>query len=312
MGLPITQKKRSVSYAKWGYVYLIPFFVVYAIFSLYPLISTFYYSFFERYNDGRKIIGPTFIGLDNYSNLFSTDLPGYFGNTIILWLLGFIPQIIVSLALASWFTDLRLKLKGTGIFKTVIYLPNMIMAAAFSMLFFSLFSDLGPINNILTAITGGVPGTTYHRFLASVGSTRGLIALMNFLMWYGNTTIILMAGIMGIDTSLYEAAQIDGANSGQTFRKITLPLLKPILLFVFITSLIGGIQMFDIPQILTNGNGNPNRTSLTVVMYLNKNLFSKNFGVAGAISVVLFFASAVLSVLVYLFIKGPKSKKGGR
>ena len=134
---------------------------------------------------------------------------------------------------------------------------------------------------------------------------------MNFLMWYGNTTILLMAAIMGIDNSLFEAAQIDGATAAQSFWKITMPLIRPILVYVLITSLIGGIQMFDVPQILTNGNGNPNRTSLTMVMYLNKHLFSENYGMGGAISVILFFISAVLSGAVYWMVRQSTLQKGG-
>ena len=126
-------------------------------------------------------------------------------------------------------------------------------------------------------------GLPTYRFLSEVAGTRGLIALMNFLMWFGNTTIVLMAGIMGIDTGIFEAARIDGANSLQIFRKITLPIIKPIMAYTLVTSLIGGIQMFDVPQILTNGNGNPNDTSMTVIMYLNKHLYSKNYGMAGAL-----------------------------
>jgi len=128
-----------------------------------------------------------------------------------------------------------------------------------------------------------------------------LVALMNFLMWFGNTTILLMAGMMGIDTSLFEAAEVDGATSTQVFFKITLPLLKPILIYVMITSLIGGLQMFDVPQILTNGTGDPMRSTMTLIMYLNKHLFSKNYGMAGALSVLLFIITGALSLLVYKF-----------
>ena len=118
-------------------------------------------------------------------------------------------------------------------------------------------------------------------------------------MWFGNTTILLMAGMMGIDTSLYEAAEVDGATSTQRFFKITLPLLRPILVYVMITSLIGGIQMFDVPQILTNATGDPMRKTLTLIMYLNKHLFSKNYGLGGALSVVLLVITAILSVVVF-------------
>ena len=110
-----------------------------------------------------------------------------------------------------------------------------------------------------------------------------------------------MAGMMGIDTSLFEAAQVDGATSTQIFYKITLPLLKPILIYVMITSLIGGLQMFDVPQILTNGTGEPMRSSMTLIMYLNKHLFSKNYGMGGALSVILFVITGVLSMIVYKF-----------
>ena len=128
-------------------------------------------------------------------------------------------------------------------------------------------------------------------------------------MWFGNTTILLMAGIMGIDVSLYEAAEVNGANSWQIFTRITLPLLKPILIYVVITSLIGGIQMFDVPQILTNGTGNPTDTTMTMIMYLNKHLYSKNYGMGGAISVVLFLLTGALSLLVYNIMYRKKDKE---
>lgn len=295
----IASKKRTgrVSYAKWGYIFLIPFFLVYGIFALIPLLSTFYYSFFENYMSGLTMIGPRFVGLDNYIALFTQgDLPKYAANTLIMWALGFAPQLAVSLLLAAWFTDTRLKLKGTGFFKTVIYMPNLIMASAFSMLFFALFSNNGPVNNVLMQL--GLLDEPI-RFLSTTAGTRGLVALMNFLLWFGNTTILLMAGMMGIDTVLFEAAQVDGASPFQIFTRVTMPLLKPILVYVLITSLIGGIQMFDVPQILTNGKGEPDRTSMTLMMFLNNHLFNKNYGMAGALSVILFIITGILSFLVF-------------
>ena len=204
---------------------------------------------------------------------------------------------IGSLLLAAWFTDLRLKLKGQTFFKTVIYMPNLIMASAFAMLFFALFSDNGPVNAALVGM--GILKEPFS-FLNSVWGNRGLIGLMNFLMWFGNTTIMLMAAIMGVDPTLYEAAELDGCTPNQMFWKITIPLIRPILVYVMITSMIGGLQMFDVPQILTNGKGGPDRTSTTMIMYLNNHLFSKNYGMAGAVSVVLFLVCAVLCVIVYM------------
>ena len=282
---------------RWGYIFLIPFIVVFVVFQLIPLISTIYNSFFENYKSGLKQIGPNFIGMQNFVTLFkSGDLPLYFKNTMIMWVLGFVPQILVSLLLGAWFTDPSLRLKFQRFFKTVIYLPNLIMASAFSMLFFTLFSDSGPVNSILVSI--GILTRPYS-FMSHVWSVRGLVAMMNFLMWFGNTTILLMAGMMGIDQSLFEAAEVDGATARDIFFKITLPLLRPILIYVMITSLIGGLQMFDVPQILTNGKGDPMRTSMTLIMYLNKHLFSKNYGMAGALSVILLIITGILSMIVF-------------
>ena len=290
-------RSKVARYNRWGYIFLIPFFVVFVIFQLIPLASTIYNSFFENYRSGLSQIGPNFIGLQNYKTLLSNgDLLQYTKNTMIMWILGFVPQIIVSLLLGAWFSDPSLRLKCQRFFKTVIYLPNLIMASAFSMLFFTLFSDSGPINSIL--LQTGILSTRYA-FMSHIWSVRGLVAMMNFIMWFGNTTILLMAGMMGIDPSLYEAAQVDGASATKIFFRITLPLLRPILIYVMITSLIGGLQMFDVPQILTNGSGDPMRSSMTLIMYLNKHLYSKNFGMAGALSVILFIITAFLSILVF-------------
>ena len=295
----MNNKKSSAvtSFNKWGYIFLIPFAVVFIIFQLVPLVSTIYNSLFENYMSGLKHVGPNFVGLVNFAKLFTGgDFLKYFKNTMIMWVLGFVPQILVSLLLGAWFTDPSLRLKGQRFFKTVIYLPNLIMASAFAMLFFTLFADSGPVNSILVGL--GIFKTPF-KFMSNVWSVRGLVALMNFLMWFGNTTILLMAGMMGIDTSLFEAAEVDGATSTQIFFTITLPLLRPILIYVMITSLIGGLQMFDVPQILTNGTGDPVRTSMTLIMYLKKHLYSKNYGMAGALSVILLIITGILSMIIF-------------
>lgn len=306
MGRPGASKisrQKGISYAKWGYVFIAPFFIAYAIFHLAPQLLTIYNSFFENYREGLTQVGPNFVGLKNYITLFTPDANGsidilkYAGNTVSLWIGGAVPQILVALLLAIFFTSYRLKIKGQAFFKAVIYLPNLIMASAFSMLFFTLFSNVGPVNQLLIQM-----GWSDHviDFFALKITVRSLICLMNFLMWFGNTTILLMAGIMGIDQSLFEAATIDGASSLQVFFKVTLPLLMPILIYTVITALIGGLQMFDVPQVLTNGLGTPNRTSTTLIMYLNNYLgTSKNYGMAGAISVIVFIITGILSLVVF-------------
>ena len=290
------KKKKSISYAKWGYIFILPFFITFLIFSLIPLVDTVRYSFYEYYRSGIKEIVPNFIEIANYLSLLKSDMLKYSANTLILWVIGFVPQIVIALVLACWFTDARLKIHGQQFFKVVIYLPNLIMASAFALLFFTMFSTNGPINSILMSL-GWVKEPI--DFLGSVIGTRSLVGFMNFLMWFGNTTIMLMAAVMGISMDIFEASELDGCNSIKRFFYITLPLIRPILAYTLITSIIGGLQMFDVPQILTNGQGNPDRTSMTLIMFLNSHLKSKNYGMAGALSVYLFIVSGILCMIVY-------------
>lgn len=297
------KEHKLVSYAKWGYIFIAPFFIVYIVCSLIPLLSTFYYSLCEYRVKGLEEIGPTFIGFGNFADIFNANsninqgelqIATYTGQTMLMWIMGAVPQLLFSLILAVIFTSARLRIKGQRFFKTVIYMPNLIMAAAFGMLFYALFNPVGSVNQVISSF-GGEPVRFFERILDS----RILVALVNFIMWFGNTTILLMAGIMGIDQSLFEAASIDGATSWQVFCKITLPLLLPIMVYVAITSLIGGLQMFDVPQILTNG-GDPANKSMTLVMWLNRYLSNnKNYGVAGAISVLVFIITGALSLVVF-------------
>lgn len=315
------QKKRKlVNYAKWGYIFILPFFASFFIFSLIPLVDTIRYSFYEYFRSGIKEIGPNFIGMANYASLLESDMLKYAGNTLILWLIGFIPQIVIALTLASWFVDVRMKIRCQQFFKVVIYLPNLIMASAFAMLFFTLFSKSGPVNSILMSL--GLISEVID-FMRTALGVRSLVGTMNFLMWFGNTTIMLMAAIMGISPDIFEASEIDGCNSMQRFFRITLPLIRPILAYTLITSIIGGLQMFDVPQILTNGQGNPDRTSMTLIMFLNSHLRSKNYGMAGALSVYLFIVSGILCFIVYRITNDndpdgskaaakAKKKRGGR
>ncbi|MBR4621972.1 MAG: sugar ABC transporter permease [Ruminococcus sp.] len=295
-------KKKSISYAKWGYIFLIPFFVVYIVFSLVPLIQTFYYGFLDytvsqgsvasiRGGSGAadNIIDNGFCGLDNFKTVLTGDgdiFTASLKNTMILWIIGFIPQIVMSLLLAVWFTDIRLKLKAQGFFKTVIYLPNVIMASAFSLLFYNLFTRGGTIDELL----GGV------QMLENANGSRIVVGIINFMMWYGNTTILLMASIMGIDTSLYESAQIDGASPSQTFWQITIPLIKPIFAYVLVTSMIGGLQMYDVPYIIGGKGGGPNTVLMTLVsqIQLGKN---SSVGKVAALSVLVFIVSAILGFI---------------
>ena len=289
---------HSVNYAKYGYYFLIPFFLIFLIFNLLPLMSTFVYAFFEYFFKlgGLQQVGPNFIGIGNFATLF-TDINfwKYWGNTLIIWICCFIPQMIVSLLLAIWFTDSRLKVRCSGFFKAIMYMPNLFIAAAFRMLFLMLFGNNGPVNQIFEALTGK---TIF--FTESTGWSRGILSFANWLMWFGNTTILLMSGIMGIDESIFESARLDGSSSVKTFFHITLPLLMPIFVYVLVTSMIGGIQLFDVVQIFTRGNGGPNLSTKTIMMYLYDLIkTSKNYGLAGAVSFFIFLITGGLSIIIF-------------
>jgi cellobiose transport system permease protein len=315
-----------ISYDFWGWIFLIPFFTAFFVFSLIPLIKTFIYSFQDYYYSSItfQFEGPTFCGWNNYAFLFTNgsersyylfdqvigtwfmaDIWYYLLNTLIIFILGFVPQIVISLALSIWFTDARLKIRGTQFFKTVMYMPNLIMAAAFGMLFQLLFSMNGPVNQVLIAM--GVFHQAYS-FKSSEFWCRAIIALINLLMWFGNTTLLLMSGVMGIDDSIFESALLDGSSAHHTFWKITFPLLRPIFIYVFITSLIGGIQLFDTAYMFTNGSGGPNLTSNTIMQYLYTLIhIGENYGLSGALSVMMFVLTAVLSMAVYWTTRGSKN-----
>lgn len=290
---------------KFGYYFIAPFFLVFAIFNLYPTLNTIYLSF---YNIAGFQTEGTFVGLMNYTNLLKNSLfLQAVKNTLVLWTMNFIPQLFISMILAYWFTNARLKLKGQTFFKSAFYLPNIITAASVAVIFYALFSyPKGPINLLLMNL--GVLEAPYD-FFRNVAFTRGLVSFIQFWMWYGQTAIVLVSGILSIDASLYEAAEVDGATPWQSFRKITLPLLKPITLYVLITSLVGGLQMFDIPLLLTNGG--PNGSVETVMTYIYKQAFQggRNISIAAASSIYLLLMTVGLSIVIFMVIRDRKPKK---
>lgn len=297
------EKRKGVSYAKWGYIFIAAFFLVYLCFTLIPQIVTLWDSFFDYtpfVGTLSKNQNAKFCGFGNYVAIFSKDARGNIElfkdlwNTIIMWVMGAVPQLLVSLLLALIFTSSKIKLKGSTFFKTLFYMPNLIMATAFAALFLILFDTTGPIHTMFVE-WGWIPQT--FDFILDKTWARILVALMNFLMWFGNTTILLMAGIQSIDDSIFESARLDGASSSRILFDITLPLLRPTVIYVFITSMIGGLQMYDVPQVLTNKASN-NETR-TLVMLINQYLSVKNYGYAGAVSIILFIFTGILSLLVF-------------
>jgi ABC-type sugar transport system permease subunit len=244
-----------------------------------------------------------FIGLQNYTRLFADDffLKGV-KNTWLLWILNFIPQIGIAMLLSVWFTSVRLRIKAVGIWRAIFYLPNLLMPAAVARLYFGLFSYYGPANQLL--VQTGILAEAMQ-FLQSTTVTRGLVIFIQWWMWFGQTVIILMAGMTAIPIHLYEAAMVDGASSWQMFRRITVPLLKPILIYIFVTSLVGGMQMFDIPYMLTDGKGSPVYSIMTnnVLMYMKFSSSKGHIGAASAVGVLVFIMTTICALGIFYFLR---------
>lgn len=274
---------------RMGYLFIAPFFAAFLVFGLYPVLYTIYLSF-QKW-DGLSAV--TSIGWKNFSRLL-TDKVFYLSlwNSFRIWIVNFLPQMLTALILSAIFTFN--KIKGMGFFRAAFYLPNLITAASVGLLFNLLFNgDKSVVNYILVAL--GVPGAPFQ-FFNSEGFTSGLVSYIQWWMWFGYTTVIVMAGITTVDTNVYDAALVDGATKTQTYFHITLPLIKPTLVYLTITSLIGGMQLFDVPATLSNGNGDPRKAVLTTSMYLyNQGFKNHNYGYASAISVGLFLVIGVLS-----------------
>jgi len=266
-------------------------------FQVYPIFYTLFLSFFKPIN----LVKSEFVGFGNYARLLSNPLfYTSIGNTWFIWLMNYIPQIVFALLLAVILTNQGIK--GRQTFRTVYFLPNLVTAASIGVLFAVLLDwKFGALNHAL--IKFGIFSEPYE-WLQDKMATRIAVSLIQWWQWFGYTMIIFMAGLSAISDDLYEAAHIDGASKMQAFFKVTLPLLKPTMLYVMVTSLIGGLQIFDIPRVLTNGRGGPDNALTTIVLYLyNQGFKNFNLGYASALAYALFVMILVFSALSFKIIK---------
>jgi len=306
---------------RWGYVFVAPFVITFAVFNLWPTVNTFILSFSDLEGLRKDF---QLVGLANFIRLVNDSMFwGALGNTMIIWTFNFIPQLGIALVLSIWLSDTRLNLAGKGLFRAVIFMPNLLTAASVALLFRSLFGyPIGPVNQFLRAmgisavnIVNGVEVREAINFLRSVSFSRGIVAFIQWWMWYGHTLIMLMAGITSIPLSLYESATVDGANSRQTAWYITLPLLRPMMLYILITSMIGGMQMFDIPFAIDRFGMPDNKIRTTVLYQFNvafMGRFDRSYG--AAISIGIFIVTVFLAMLIFFFLQDRseiKKRKGG-
>lgn len=290
----------KLKHHQYGYLFVAPFIIGFLVFGLYPVVNTIVLSLTDR-----TLMSSTysFTGLRNFQLLFEdkTFITAV-TNTWELWLMNFIPQMGIAFLLAIWFTDNRLKLRGVGVWRMIFYMPNLMMASAVAALFFSLFSFYGPVNQILVR-SGLLPEAV--DFLRQPAAARGLVVFIQWWMWFGQTTILIMAAMTAISPSLYEAALVDGAGTFQMFRMITLPLIKPVLIYVLVTSLVGGMQMFDIPYLLTDGRGSPANSILTntINMYMKFHSSKGHIGAASAVGLVVFLMTSIVALLIFFLLR---------
>lgn len=297
-------KNKKLNYARFGYFFCIPFTVAFLIFQLYPVLYTTFIGFTDL-----KGLGTTDIHVltgDLFKN-FKTVLGNAsfqiaFKNTWLIWGVNFVPQVVLALLLAAIFTDSRSKIKGQGFFKVVFYMPNIITAATVALLFAQFFGyPMGPMNDAFKTL--GLSDEPIY-FLRSKATARGVVAFIQFWMWYGYSMIVFISGILGISPEIFEAAEVDGASRVQQFFYVTLPNLKTIMLFSLVTSLIGGLQMFDIPQLFITKSG-PDNATLTTSCFIYNQAFSGSYlyNRAAAASMIMFCIIGICSAIMFFVMR---------
>jgi multiple sugar transport system permease protein len=300
MAITKIKKKHSITaYNNWGYIFVAPFVIVFLIFSVYPVLRTLYLSFTDL-----KVLGKAnWIWFDNYKRVITDK---FFWralwNTVRIWVVNIILQLGLAFLLMMVFSDVKYKMKGLRVFRILYYLPNLIAATSIAFMFNTLLDwRYGTFNIMLNQIYK-LFGATYTpvNWIGSPSTAGYTIAVIQSWMWFGNSFLMLMAGVQGISRDYFEAAAIDGAGRWTIFGKITLPLIKPIMMYVAITSLIGGLQMFDLPFLMTSASSASYSSVQTVMMYLYKFGFttgSTQTGYASAVAYMLFLIILAVSLI---------------
>jgi len=286
------KQQKNLQKNHYGYIFLIPFFITFLFFGLYPILYTLFLSF-TRYDGFSE---PVFVGFANYVKVLKDPLfYSALKNTVFMWLIGAVPQMFFAFLLAAIFH--YTPVKGKGFMRAVYYVPRLVTAVSISALVRQFLNyPSGVVNQLL--LQSGLISSPIN-LLNEALAAQTTVGIMHWWMFFGNTMVMVMSGMTGISKDLYEAGKIDGASSWQMFWKITMPLLSPITLYVLLTSFIGGLQSFEVQQVLTGGLGAPQGSLVTVVMYMyNTGFRYGNFGYAGAIAYYLFVFIAIFSVII--------------
>jgi len=285
-----SKMKTKTQEAISGYLFISPFYILFSVFTLFSMIYTLFLSFTQY-----DLLGePQFVGLNNYIELFTNDTVFWQAtvNTLIVMVLSTLPQLVVAVLLAYFLN--RKYVKHKGFFQTTFFLPYITSVVAVALIFSILFSNVyGIANQLLTLI-----GFDTVAWSNSTIGTYFVISLMIFWRYTGYNTMLVFSALQSIPESLYEAADVDGASSLQKFFHITIPSIRPMLIFIVMTSFIGGMQIFAESQIFSGQGGGPSGAGLMLTNYLYEEAFTRNsIGYGSAIAVMLFIFIGIITLI---------------
>ena len=283
-------RKREMSprLNRTGWCFVIPSVILIILFVFYPMVQALITSF--QTGAGNNL---TFAGIANYKRLLTdTTFRKALFNTLLYLIIQVPIMILLALVISSMLNNKKLKFKG--FFRTAIFLPCVSSLVAYSIVFKSLFATDGFVNAILMKLNLIAEPISW---ITDPVWAKVLIILAITWRWTGYNMVFYLSGLQGIDDSIYEAADIDGAGAFEKFKSITLPMLKPIILFTTINSTIGTLQLFDETMNITQGG--PANATITISQYIYNILFkySPDFGYAAAVSYVIVVMIVVLSFI---------------
>jgi cellobiose transport system permease protein len=286
------------------YAYIAPFFVLFFIFGLFPLVFTFYVSLFDWDPIGEH----QYVGLANFAELFHD--PRFWGalrNTFSIWVISTVPQLLLALGVAHVLNHVRLR--AATFFRMAVLVPYITSVAATTIVFAQLFDrDYGMLNWFLELL-----GFRHFDFTASVLGSHFEIAMMVAWRWTGYNILLYLASLQAVPRELYEAAAADGANGWKQFRHISIPALRPMIAFTVVTSTIGGLQIFTEPLLVNTVGGNTcgaARQCQTLTLFLYEQAFGHfHFGYGAAVGVALFVMVVIVSAINYLLVTRIRSER---
>jgi ABC-type sugar transport system permease subunit len=292
IGATPTRSRWSLSYQQkrnlWGFLFAVPALALFAVFAVYPILRTFYLSFFEF----SVVDTPVYVGLDNYRDLgedqrFHISLVNSFKYVF----LTYIPTILLALILAL---ALNTKIRGRGLFRTIYFIPVVMSWVVVSAIWKMIFNPQGLMNTFFL----NPVGISSKNWLRDQDWATDAIVIMSVWKEVGFFMVVFLAGLQSIPSDLYEAARVDGSGGWQVFRNITLPLLKPTLLFVSVISMITGLQVFVPQWVMTQGGPSDSTLVMSLNIYETAFRFLQG-GRAAAMSVVLFLIIGTITLIQF-------------